>query len=378
MQEPEYTPVTLNKAIKKLFYRLSAADSEKAATDEIAEIYRCLDQNKNLVNAATIAMLFHRLGSCSIAKQALCQKLILLTIHLASIYLKKRPREFGVGEISQIICALPTLPIAWNNYPKFVLRLIKKLDSILDSNEKFEDTMLITLLCVLARLGFLVNNPLPVILKMCEQLKLLEEEVSDLNQSLTSQLWQFCVYAKSRFEGEKTIDQLFAWIDPHMRANPPTPGDSSEFHLDLVDFLRQHLKKEFADEIQSEYIVGTYALDIAIASLKLNIEVDGNQHYRDEALIRKDRFRDFILQYYGQWATVRIPLREFHHLSAPAKLGYLYEKLGQFNHILKPFAPNVTKGLVKHHLLKNKASQPNKVRPPKPSKKPVEKSKKNP
>ena len=369
----QLTPVSLNKEIVGLFFRLSKADSEEASTLLLTEIHQLLGNNKNIINPATFAMLFHQLGSLDNKKQALAKKLILFAINQASISLKKHSREFNAREITQIINALHKLPITWSQYPQFVTRLLKRFYKILDAPEDLNDVTLINILCVLAKLGFLVPEPLPLLLKVLDVLKLTEEKIKTLMSSSSSQLWQFCVYAKSRFETEERITQLFTWIDSHIREFPPPPGTSSEFHLDFVDFLRKHIKKKFLDELQSEYIAGAYALDIVFLSLKLNIEIDGNAHYRGEHLLRKDRFRDFVLEYYDQWTIARIILREFTHLKTQDKLNYLREKLGKFDYILKPFAPNVTQGLAKHQLLKNKSAQNSNIRPSKPTHTPTAK-----
>lgn len=57
---------------------------------------------------------------------------------------------------------------------------------------------------------------------------------------------------------------------------------------------------------------GKYFLDFAILELKLDIEVDGCQHYRDIDAIEHDKTRDAFLRENG-WTVYRINWKEFYN-----------------------------------------------------------------
>ena len=83
-----------------------------------------------------------------------------------------------------------------------------------------------------------------------------------------------------------------------LRQNP-TP---EERHL-WYDYLRNHPGRFIRQKV-----VGNYIVDFYSSSMKLVIEVDGSQHYEEEAL-RKDIERTAFLERYGL-TVVRIPNRE--------------------------------------------------------------------
>jgi len=56
--------------------------------------------------------------------------------------------------------------------------------------------------------------------------------------------------------------------------------------------------------------IGKYILDFAIIDLKLNIEVDGEQHYRDNKAIQHDKTRNIFLSNNG-WKIYRINWKTF-------------------------------------------------------------------
>lgn len=79
---------------------------------------------------------------------------------------------------------------------------------------------------------------------------------------------------------------------------------------------RSFLKYFKNTEIYNKYLieeklpVWKYFLDFAIVDLKLNIEIDGSQHYRDENSIQHDKERNEYLKSIG-WKIYRIKWADF-------------------------------------------------------------------
>jgi very-short-patch-repair endonuclease len=94
------------------------------------------------------------------------------------------------------------------------------------------------------------------------------------------------------------------------------------------------LNSEATQQMEEEYQVGIYALDIAFPKTKLNVEVDGPHHYRDETLSRKDRFRDFVLRRYFDWQIVRIPYFDWKEKNKEEKIDFLLKKLADYSYLL--------------------------------------------
>lgn len=74
--------------------------------------------------------------------------------------------------------------------------------------------------------------------------------------------------------------------------------------------FRKYLEsKNFIKDLDffQEYHIGTYFLDFAFTSIKLDIEIDGQQHSTFSA-VQHDKIRDAILMNFG-WTIIRIPVK---------------------------------------------------------------------
>jgi very-short-patch-repair endonuclease len=56
---------------------------------------------------------------------------------------------------------------------------------------------------------------------------------------------------------------------------------------------------------QEQYRVGLYSLDFVILDKKINIEIDGDQHYLDKRIVESDKRRTAFLEKKG-WTVVRV------------------------------------------------------------------------
>lgn len=116
-------------------------------------------------------------------------------------------------------------------------------------------------------------------------------------------------------------------------------GDGVKAYLianpDMVPYLRNHSSKEsypetyFTDLFKSEGLdliyhhrVNTYELDFCDINKKLDIEIDGEQHYLDAKVIESDRKRTEYLENLG-WKIFRIRWSEFKKYSEVEKFELL-------------------------------------------------------
>ena len=94
-------------------------------------------------------------------------------------------------------------------------------------------------------------------------------------------------------------------------------------HPDMVPYVRNHssaesypekyFKKLFASEglnLIYHYRINTYELDFCDLAKKLDIEIDGEQHYLDPRIIKSDKKRTEYLENLG-WTVLRIRWSEF-------------------------------------------------------------------
>lgn len=103
-------------------------------------------------------------------------------------------------------------------------------------------------------------------------------------------------------------------------------------HPDMVPYLRNHssaesypekyFKELFASEnltLTYHYRIGTYELDFCDLDKKLDIEIDGDQHYLDSRIIESDKKRTEYLENLG-WTVFRIRWSEFKKYSEAEKI----------------------------------------------------------
>lgn len=62
-----------------------------------------------------------------------------------------------------------------------------------------------------------------------------------------------------------------------------------------------------------QYPIHTYQLDFALVEEKINIEIDGDQHYLDQRIIKSDKRRTEYLETHG-WKIIRIRWSEYKKL----------------------------------------------------------------
>jgi very-short-patch-repair endonuclease len=106
---------------------------------------------------------------------------------------------------------------------------------------------------------------------------------------------------------------------------------------DKVPYLLNHSSKEsypekyFTNLFNNEdidvikyYRIGTYELDFCIIEKKIDIEIDGDQHYLDEKIVKHDIKRNKFLENKG-WIIFRIKWSDYKKMSYSDKENYIKE-----------------------------------------------------
>lgn len=140
----------------------------------------------------------------------------------------------------------------------------------------------------------------------------------------------------SRSHSQETKDKISASRKKYLLENP-----------DKVPYLLNHSSKEsypekyFTEVFKNEGIdvvknfrIGLYQLDFSIPEKKIDIEVDGSQHYFDKKIVDSDIKRTKFLEENG-WDVIRINWSHYSKL-------YLYEK-ELFVNKLKKYVECLTK-----------------------------------
>jgi len=64
---------------------------------------------------------------------------------------------------------------------------------------------------------------------------------------------------------------------------------------------------------EEQYQVGTYHLDFALPNLKIDLEIDGDQHHLDKRVVESDKRRNIYLENLG-WTVIRVKWSDYKKL----------------------------------------------------------------
>ena len=95
------------------------------------------------------------------------------------------------------------------------------------------------------------------------------------------------------------------------------------------DYFRDLFIKENIKGFVAQYRCGTYRLDFAFPTLKIDFEIDGHQHYVDKRIIEHDRKRTSYLEHNG-WKVIRVRWSDFQKLSIEDKQKWIEVNLYPF------------------------------------------------
>ena len=106
---------------------------------------------------------------------------------------------------------------------------------------------------------------------------------------------------------------------------------------DKVPYLLNHSSKESYPEkyftelfqkeginTQKKYRIGLYELDFCIPELKIDLEIDGEQHYVDIKIVESDKKRNKFLEDKG-WKIIRIRWSEYNKKTFEEKVEFIKE-----------------------------------------------------
>lgn len=147
-----------------------------------------------------------------------------------------------------------------------------------------------------------------------------DERVAQQKTSLNDYYKEHDGYWKDKKHTSETKIKIGAGVKRFLSENP-----------NMVPYKRNHSSKEsypeqyFADIFERENFplisqcrIGTYKLDFCNKELKIDIEIDGEQHYLDSKIIEHDIKRTNFLESLG-WTVYRVRWADFKKLSFEEK-----------------------------------------------------------
>jgi very-short-patch-repair endonuclease len=327
----------LNQRIILAFKTIREA-SPKQIHQQLGWLKLDLEENWDNMNPVHVTTLLNNLSKLDINVQGATIDIVTLSLGKCNRLLSRMQtlKEFTVSEVTQIFNALPKLPIVSNETESLVMDLLKRAAFLADKESlAVPDSAM--LLSALAKLDVdllkqkkLINDLLQVVATAPVA------TIRSWSIVLLSELWQFCVFSKSKVS-TKAVDKLFDFIEPELKRRKREPIKPTKFHTAVYEVIVSLISEDSKVKISLEHPVGAYSLDIVFLEKKLNIEIDGPSHYRDGALKLIHQFRDSILQAYDHWEVIRIPYFEWEELKANQEKGdYLLQKLKDHSDLFSP------------------------------------------
>jgi len=97
-------------------------------------------------------------------------------------------------------------------------------------------------------------------------------------------------------------------------------------------YFTEVFKNEEIEVVKSFYI-GLYELDFCIPDKKIDIEIDGSQHYNDKKIVESDKRRNEFLENDG-WDVIRINWSHYQKLDFESKKEYILNLKGYINGLI--------------------------------------------
>jgi len=97
-------------------------------------------------------------------------------------------------------------------------------------------------------------------------------------------------------------------------------------HSSKESYPEKYFSEVFKNEninILSKYRIGLYELDFCVLDYKINIEIDGEQHFLDEKIRESDIKRNKFLENLG-WDIIRIRWAHYKKFSIDEKNNFIY------------------------------------------------------
>jgi len=75
-------------------------------------------------------------------------------------------------------------------------------------------------------------------------------------------------------------------------------------------------------QYEEEYRISLYSLDFAIVDKKIDLEIDGDQHYLDKRIVESDKRRTKYLEENG-WTVIRVKWSDYQKLNLEERVMYV-------------------------------------------------------
>lgn len=131
---------------------------------------------------------------------------------------------------------------------------------------------------------------------------------------------------KNRIISEETKKKISESRKEYLRNNPDKVPYKLN-HSSKESYPENYFSELFIKEnikVERYYCIGLYELDFCLLDKKIDIEIDGEQHYVDDRIKKGDENRNKYLENLG-WTIIRIRWRDYKRLTEDEKFDYIKE-----------------------------------------------------
>ena len=122
--------------------------------------------------------------------------------------------------------------------------------------------------------------------------------------------------SKKQRHSQETKDKISKARLKYLTENPDKVPYKLNHYSKGQSYPERYWKKVFDKlglQYTEQYQIHTYQLDFALVDEKIDIEIDGDQHYLDERIVKSDMRRNAYLENHG-WKVIRIKWSDYKKL----------------------------------------------------------------
>lgn len=145
--------------------------------------------------------------------------------------------------------------------------------------------------------------------------------------------------AKNRKHSKETKNHLSEIKIKYYKENPDKIPYKLYHYSKGRSYPEQYWKDVFDKYLikyDEQYQIYLYSLDFAIPDFKIDIEIDGDQHYNDPRIVKSDKRRNTYLENLG-WKVIRIKWSDYQKLNRHDKESFVNNVIERINTLMKEY-----------------------------------------
>jgi very-short-patch-repair endonuclease len=214
----------------------------------------------------------------------------------------KSSKDLSINQLNTIFNLLPDLNVCHQDFKKLYEKLLCYTTLFIQLPENEDIELYVSILNTIAILALPIKKDF--IQTLIQPFEDDSYTIQSLNARSFGKLFEALVYIKLKIKMKMKIS--LSKINSYISKCPPKHNSTiSLAQKAIYKQIDSILLPQYRKELSQEHLVGPYALDLVIPSMKINFETDGMHHYKLGRLRVKDQFRDWVLKKYYKYTVFR-------------------------------------------------------------------------